>query len=635
MAAALSANMPEPRPSVEALLLAGAALQALLEQQPPPACSPSAIFGPAFAPSLSSLPAPALSALLRVCHFAALPAALTATVTACLAQRYASLPPSALEAEIAGPSPSSAALLRQWWAEHLGPRPAAPTLAAWLESSQPYGAGSLPPLALGLSPEAPPEEHWARGLDCSSSSPNPPPLHAALLALAFGHTAFLQRHFPCLPAQPRPLQLLQPLEAVALLLAAPAPSASSAMLACGALWRAAGDSLASLEACATAGATSAALAALTAHWACAATALPACAVLAALLRHQEEVHALPPAAAAAAVATLLAALRTHSSSSSSSSLAVCSAAARALARLAMWGEGGGGQQGLRHPASAARQLLAVLQAHPGSARLAAAVCEALQQLSGCPAGAEACTAAGVPAAVVGVLAQHPGAGPVATAACLALQFLSIWGPHEQGACTVAGALPAVAGVLQAAAAAADGGPAAEAAASVLYAVAALSRSLAALLAAGAAPAAAAALRAHGGSYTVVRFCCAVLSALAGGSREGEDACSSAGALAAVLHTLSQHWRERASAECCCSAAQVLTEGGGREVAGGGAGELLLRTLQEHSHRQSLVLAARRALANLGLEGGRVRAELEQVYYNAVLPKKLPPPRSLALASLGP
>ena len=189
MAAALALNLPEPKPSPSLLILAGAALQALLEQQPLPACAPEAIFGIAYSPALAALPGPAKVALLCASDMAVLPTPTTTVIVACLAQHYASLPRAAFETEVAAASPRAAGMALQWWSAMFG------------TGSYAGGAGgathkSLPPVALGLDPWSPAEEHWARGLDLHTGSSQPPPPHALTLALAFGRMDWLLRHFP-------------------------------------------------------------------------------------------------------------------------------------------------------------------------------------------------------------------------------------------------------------------------------------------------------------------------------------------------------------------------------------------------------------------------------------------------------
>lgn len=168
MAAALALNLPEPRPYTSLLILAGAALQALLEQQPLPACAPEAIFGTAYSPALAALPGPAKVALLCASDMAVLPTPTTTVIVACLAQHYASLPRAAFETEVAAASPRAAGMALQWWSAMFG------------TGSYAGGAGgathkSLPPVALGLDPWSPAEEHWARGLDLHTGSSQPPP----------------------------------------------------------------------------------------------------------------------------------------------------------------------------------------------------------------------------------------------------------------------------------------------------------------------------------------------------------------------------------------------------------------------------------------------------------------------------
>ncbi len=84
--------MPEPRPSAAAMLAAGAALQPVAEQQPLPVISAAQVFGEAYSPHIAALPLPALLALLQASDLAGLPAPYIDLATACLAQRYASLP---------------------------------------------------------------------------------------------------------------------------------------------------------------------------------------------------------------------------------------------------------------------------------------------------------------------------------------------------------------------------------------------------------------------------------------------------------------------------------------------------------------------------------------------------------------
>ena len=113
------------------LLLAGAALQAVMEQQPLPVCDPAAVFGADYLPALAALPLSALSALVLVADLAALPAPLTHLATACLAQRSVDLqaPP---------PTPRCAALLQQWWSNTYSVPDFGPviqgSLAAWRAS---------------------------------------------------------------------------------------------------------------------------------------------------------------------------------------------------------------------------------------------------------------------------------------------------------------------------------------------------------------------------------------------------------------------------------------------------------------------------------------------------------------------
>ncbi len=87
MAAALAAQLPEPRPSAAELLVAGAALQAVMEQQPLPVCDPAQVFGAAaYAPAIAALPLPALLVLVEACDMD-FSAQVAGIVAACLAQR--------------------------------------------------------------------------------------------------------------------------------------------------------------------------------------------------------------------------------------------------------------------------------------------------------------------------------------------------------------------------------------------------------------------------------------------------------------------------------------------------------------------------------------------------------------------
>ena len=115
MASVLRGNMPEPRPTTALLLQAGAALQAVAEQQPLLPPLPGRVFGAPFSLPLAALPVPALLALVQACDLAGLPEPLLGLITASLAQRFAGLPRARLQAEVAAPSPRCAVLLQQWW----------------------------------------------------------------------------------------------------------------------------------------------------------------------------------------------------------------------------------------------------------------------------------------------------------------------------------------------------------------------------------------------------------------------------------------------------------------------------------------------------------------------------------------
>jgi hypothetical protein len=189
MAAALLQSLPLPRPSLLDLLGAGLALQALVEQ-PLPACEPCSVFVLPFSPVIAALPHSALLALLQASQLCAFPEPLATTLTACVAQRYASLPPAQFEAEVGLPCPRWVERVRSWWEAVFG-APHDPLDV--LPSTQPpcFCAGrlasgwnsSMPGLAFGLLPGASASEYWARGLACSDAAPS----CAALLALTLGH----------------------------------------------------------------------------------------------------------------------------------------------------------------------------------------------------------------------------------------------------------------------------------------------------------------------------------------------------------------------------------------------------------------------------------------------------------------
>jgi hypothetical protein len=116
MAAALASQLPEPRPSAAELLEAGAALQAVMQQQPLPVCDPRQVFGSAaYAPPFDALPLHALLALVEACDLACLPEKVRDVTTACLAQRSARQRRGALQSQVATSSPRCASLLQQWW----------------------------------------------------------------------------------------------------------------------------------------------------------------------------------------------------------------------------------------------------------------------------------------------------------------------------------------------------------------------------------------------------------------------------------------------------------------------------------------------------------------------------------------
>ena len=254
MAAALAQHLPDPC-SLPSLLAAGVALHNLLQQLPqPPTPSPAAIFLAPYSPALAALAPAAHIALLLTCDLACLPAPITTLVTASLAQRYASLPRAAFEAECAAPSPRCAALVLRWWAEQLQGAASAPgsscqlrqaalgsrtSCRAWATSCMPFApaaAASLPPVAFGLDASSPPEEHWARGLDHVGGAP--PPSHAALLALAFGRAEWVQRSQHASLAGHSAWALVRGGSAPACCaaLAEQAGDAAAALLLCGALW---------------------------------------------------------------------------------------------------------------------------------------------------------------------------------------------------------------------------------------------------------------------------------------------------------------------------------------------------------------------------------------------------------------
>ena len=196
---------PEPHFTLDYLLAAGAALQALLEQ-PLPTCTPAAIFLAPYSPAVAALSPPSLLALLQASDFAALPSAVTSVLTACTAQYYASLPRAAFEAEVGAPSPRLAAKVQQWWAgsfscpllswwgDKYGEAPSARAWATSYMAFVPSLKDALPPVQLGLDAESPAEEYWARGLD--KDGQGPPPSHSALLALAFDRQVWMQHHHP-------------------------------------------------------------------------------------------------------------------------------------------------------------------------------------------------------------------------------------------------------------------------------------------------------------------------------------------------------------------------------------------------------------------------------------------------------
>jgi hypothetical protein len=92
-----------------------------LLDQPLPSHTPSnAVFLAPYCPTLAALPHTVLQALLRVHHLAALPAPTPDFLSACLAQRYASLPPSQFQAEVADSSSHWDGLARGWWTARFG-----------------------------------------------------------------------------------------------------------------------------------------------------------------------------------------------------------------------------------------------------------------------------------------------------------------------------------------------------------------------------------------------------------------------------------------------------------------------------------------------------------------------------------
>ena len=200
-----------PCPSYSELLVAGMALEVLVGQHPVPLFNVSTVFLAPYCPCMAFLPLPALLVLLRVCQLADLPQPTVQALSACLAQRYASLPPAQFEAEIATPCPHWAALARDWWSARFGPRQpgssaAVPDPPDWepppmchccsAHTSPLQVSGDLPPsLTLGLAQGAPAAEYFARGrLPPGASQPPTPCLLA--LAAAFGHSAWLGKVWP-------------------------------------------------------------------------------------------------------------------------------------------------------------------------------------------------------------------------------------------------------------------------------------------------------------------------------------------------------------------------------------------------------------------------------------------------------
>ena len=435
MVAALALQLPEPRPSATALQEAGVALQALLAQ-PLPACAPAAIFQAPYCSAIAALSPPALVALLLVSDLAALPAPTLTVLTACAAQRYASLPAAAFEAELAAASPRPAGLVRAWWKASFacpelqwweGKYGVPPDCRAWLCTSLPYATSaklSLPPIAFGLEETSPPEEYWARGLDKSGQPP--PPSYAAMLPLAFGMHEWVQRHQPGLLEALPGLRSGDDSPSVSLQVLQIGMQFSDFMhFVCGGLWF-------SREHCKVSPGRfddpavplqlrSKVLEALQAHQGNAGIVQAACSVLPLLGEQELDCAAvLPP---------VLAALQAHAGDA-----AVAGSLCRAVALLAS-GPGWTAAAAASSTASAVQAVAAAVAGGlGGQPRLALHACQALLEVA--RRGARA-AAAGAAPAVLAALQAHASNAAVGEAACAALLCLAQW---EQQACLQAGAV---------------------------------------------------------------------------------------------------------------------------------------------------------------------------------------------------